>query len=131
MRDDVATFDEQFAVKRDANGSTGGLAAVDRRHRPALHALDLGDFACRHHHDLIAGGEMTGLDAPRQNAAVVELVDRLDRQSQRELLQRPGRFERVERLYHGGSMVPGYAWRALGDVVYDASGNRNHGRWCY
>ena len=40
------------------------------------------------------------------DAAVVEFVDRLHRQPQRKLLQRPRRFERIDRFDHGRSLVP-------------------------
>src|SRR5215472_16401521 len=75
LRDDVAALDEQLTVERDADRSSGTLPALDRRDRPALHRPDLRDLARRHDHDLIAGREIAGLDAARDDAAVVEFVD--------------------------------------------------------
>src|SRR6185437_412795 len=89
MGDDVAAFDEEFAVERDADGAAGALLAVRRRQGPALDRFDFRDLAGGHDHDLIARGEMAGFDAARNNAAVVELVDRLYRQPQRQLGERP------------------------------------------
>ncbi len=47
--------------------------------------LDLRDLAGGHDDDFVAGGEAAGLDAARDDAAVVEFVDRLHRQPQRQL----------------------------------------------
>ena len=71
--------------------------------------------------------QMPGLDAAGDNAAVVEFVDRLHRQPQRQLLQRPGRFERVERLDHGRALVPADPVCVFGNAIAIARGNRNHG----
>ena len=128
MGDDVAALDEQFAVERDADRAAGALAALERRHRPALDGLDLRDLAGGHDDDFVAGAEAAGLDAACDDAAVVELVDRLHRQPQRKLLQRPRRFERIERLDHGRPVVPADPRRAFGDAVAVARGNRNHRR---
>src|SRR5262245_20477559 len=68
MRDDIAALDEQFAVERDADRTAGAMAAVKRRYRPALHRLDLGDLAGGHDDDFVAGLEMTGFDAARDDA---------------------------------------------------------------
>ena len=80
--------------------------AVDRRHRPTLDGSDLRDLARGHDDDLVAGAKAAGFDASRDNAAVVEFIDRLHRQPQRELLQRPGRLQRIQRLDHGRTVVP-------------------------
>ena len=55
MRNDVAAFDEQFAVERDADRAAGAMAARKRCHRPAFHGLDLGNLAGRHDDDFVAG----------------------------------------------------------------------------
>ncbi len=128
MRDDVAAFDEQFAVERDADRAAGALTTCDRRHRPALDRLDPGDLAGRHDHDLIAGNEAAGFDAARHDAAVVELVDRLHRQAQRQRFQRACRLEPVQRLDHGRSLVPADTIGVLGDAVAVACRNRDDGR---
>src|SRR4051794_26543122 len=129
MRNDVAALDEQFAVERDADRASGAVAAAERRYRPAFHALDLCDLAGGHDDDFIAGSEMTGFDPARDDAAVVELVDRLHRQPQRQLLQRPGRLECIQRLDHGRAPVPADSRSVFGNAVTVARGNRNHGRW--
>src|SRR5712671_3943486 len=116
MGNHVAAFDEQFAVERDADRSPGALAALDRRNRPALDGFDLRDLARGHDDDLVSGVEAAGFDAPGDNAAVVEFVDRLHRQPQRQRFQRPRRFKRVERLDYGRSIVPADPPRALGDT---------------
>ena len=69
-----------------------------------------------------------GLDTARDDAAVVEFVDRLHRQPQRELLQRPRRFERIERFDDGRPLVPADPRRVFGNAVAVARGNRNHRR---
>ena len=73
--------------------------------------------------------EDAGLDAARDDAAVVEFVDRLHRQPQRQLLQRPRRFERIERFDDGRPPVPADPRRVFGNAVAVARGNRNHRRW--
>ena len=128
MGDDVATLDKEFAVERDADRASRGLNLIDRRYRPALDAPDLRDLARGHDDDLVAGGKMAGFDAACDDAAVVEFVDRLYRQPQRQLCQRPRRFERIERLDHGRTVVPLDPRRALGDAVAVARRNRNHRR---
>ena len=128
MGDDIAAFDEQFTVERDADRAAGAVAARERRHRPALDGFDFRDLAGRHDDDFVAGAQAAGLDAARHDAAVVEFVDRLHRQAQRQLLQRPRRFERVERLDDGRSLVPADPRRVFGDAVAVARGNRNHRR---
>ena len=75
----VAALDEQLAVERDADRASGALLALDRGEWPALDRLDFGDLARGHDDDLIAGGEMSGFDAAGDDAAIVELVDRLHR----------------------------------------------------
>ena len=126
MGDDVAALDEQFAVERDADRAAGGLAAGDRRQRPALDRLDLGDLAGGHDDDLVAGDEAAGFDAARDDAAVVEFVDRLHRQPQRQRFRRPRRLQRIERLDHGRALVPGDARRMRGNAVAVARGDRDH-----
>ena len=101
---------------------------LTRRHRPALDGLDLRDLAGGHDDDFIAGAETAGLDAAGDDAAVVEFVDRLHRQPQRQLLQRPRRFERIERLDDARALVPADPRRAFGNAVAVARGNRNHRR---
>src|SRR6185369_7652941 len=113
MRDDVAALDEQFAVERDADRAPRALPSRDRRYRPAFNRLDPGDLAGRHDHDLVAGNEAAGFDAARDDAAVVELVDRLHRQAQGEGFQRTRRLEPVQRLDHGRTLVPADAVGAL------------------
>ena len=75
--------------------------------------------------------EAAGFDAARDDAAVVEFVDRLHRQPQRERFQRAGRLERVERLDDGWPLVPADPRRVLGNAVAVARGNRNHRRWLH
>src|SRR5713226_346596 len=110
MGNHVAALDEQFTVERDADRSPGALAALDRRNRPALDGLDLRDLARGQDDDLVSRAKAAGFDAPGDDAAVVEFVDRLHRQPQR-------RFKRVERLDYGRSIVPLGPRRALGDAV--------------
>ncbi len=50
-------------------------------HRPTLDCFDPRNLAGGHDDDLVARVEMAGFDAAGDNAAVVELVDRLHRQS--------------------------------------------------
>src|ERR1700739_2606486 len=128
MGDDVATLDKEFAVERDADGASRGLTLIDRRHRPALDAPDLRELALGHDHDLVAGGEMAGFDAACDDAAIVELVDRLYRQPQRQLCQRPRRFEAIDPLDYGRTAVPLGPRRAFGHAVTVARRNRNHRR---
>ena len=128
MGDHVAAFDEQFAIERDADRSARGLLARDRRSRPALDGSDPGDLARGHDDDLVAGGEAAGFDAACDDAAVVEFVDRLHRQPQRKLFQRPGGLERIERLDHGRAAIPVDFRRALGNPVAVARRNRDHRR---
>ena len=73
-------------------------AAVDRRHRPPLDGLDLRDLAGGHDDDFVTRHEVSGLNAAGDDAAIVELVDGLHRQAQRQLFQQPRRFEPIERL---------------------------------
>ncbi|MHC2751218.1 hypothetical protein ACVIWV_006672 [Bradyrhizobium diazoefficiens] len=128
MRDDVAALDEQFAVERDTDRAARALPSGNRRRRPALDRLDLGDLAGRHDHDLVAGNQAAGFDAARHDAAVVELVDRLHRQPQRQRFQRARRLELVQRLDHGRSLVPADAVGARRDAITVARGDRDHGR---
>src|SRR5581483_2224169 len=128
VRDDVAALDEQLAVERDADRASGTLLALERRDRPTLDGFDLCDLAGRHDHDLVARSEMAGFDAACDNAAVVELVNRLHGQSQRESFQRPRRLQRIERLDHGWAAIPADAVCVFGDAVAVARGNRNDGR---
>ena len=128
MRNYVAAFDEQFAIKRNAHRSTGGLAALDGSSRPTLDGPDLRNLASGHDHDLVSGAEPAGFDAARDNAAVVEFVDRLHRQPQRKLLRRPGGLKRVERFHHGRSIVPADPRCTLRDAVAVARRNRNYRR---
>src|SRR6266853_4207886 len=117
MSNHVAAFDEQFAVECDADRSPGALAARDRRNRPALDGLDLRDLARGHDDDLVARAEAAGFDASGDNAAVVEFVDRLHRQPQRQRFQRPRRLKGVERLDHGRTAIPSDFRRAPGNAV--------------
>src|SRR6185312_12589265 len=125
MRDDIAAFDEQFTVERDAHRTAGAVTTVKRRHRPALDGLDFCDLAGGHDDDFVAGREVTGFNAARHDAAVVEFVDRLHRQPQRELFQWPRRFEPVDCFDHGRSAIPADPRRQFGDAVAVARGNRN------
>src|SRR3984957_5329097 len=126
MGDDIAAFDEQFTVERDADRSPGGLRAPHRRRRPALDAPDFCNLARGHDHDLVAGRKVAGFDAAGDNAAGVEFVDRLYRQPQRQRFQRTRGFERIEHFDHGRSLVPARPWRARGHAVAVARRNRNH-----
>src|ERR1700738_3461981 len=83
MGDDIAALDKQFAVERDADRSPGAVRALDRRRRPALDGPDPGDLARRHDDDLVAGSQMSGFDAARDDAAVGEFVERLHREPPR------------------------------------------------
>ena len=84
--DEVAARDEQFAVQRDADRAAGarcdGHAGVGRR--PGFDGTYPGALARRRHRDLVADGDPSALDAPGHDAAIVELVDRLHRQTQRQ-----------------------------------------------
>ena len=71
---------------------------------------------------------MTGFDATRDDAAVVEFVDRLNRQAQRQFVERLGRRQRIERLDDGRPDIPSDIRRAFVDAVAIARGNRNDGR---
>ena len=122
---------------RSMNSSRSSVMPTDRPapwlpwtgvDRPALDAADFGDLAGGHDDDLVAGGEAAGFDAAGDDAAVVEFVDRLHRQPQRQRFQRPRRLERIQRLDHGRSVIPFDPRRAFGDAVAVARGNRNHRR---
>ena len=73
--------------------------------------------------------EAAGFDAARDDAAVVEFVDRLHRQPQRQLspAAAPARAHPAPRPRSGPS-IPADPRRALGDAVAVARGNRNHRR---
>src|SRR4029453_9604831 len=101
------------------------------RHRPALDGFDLCDLAGRHDDDFVAGAQAAGLDATGDDAAVVEFKDRLHRQPQRQLLQRPRRFERIERFDNGRPTVPVDPRRVFRNAVAGARGNRNYRRRCH
>src|SRR6266436_7571369 len=117
MRDDFAALEEELAIERDADRASGALPALDGRDRPAFDGLDLCDLAGRHDDDLVARGEMAGFDAAGDDAAVVEFVDRLHRQPQRKLFQRPRRLQRVERFDHGRAAIPADPWRMNPDAI--------------
>ena len=78
---------------------------------------DLCDLARRHDDDLVSGCEAAGFDPARDDAAVIEFVDRLHRQPQRQRLQRPRRLKGVERLDHGRTAIPSDVGGAFGDAV--------------
>ena len=51
--------------------AAGAVAALERRHRPALDGLDLRDLAGGHDDDFVAGLERAGLDAAGNNDGLV------------------------------------------------------------
>jgi hypothetical protein len=106
MADDVAALQKQFAIQRDADGMAGMMPLPKRCRRPAFDRANFCDLAGGHDDDLVAACEMTGLDAAGDDAAVVELVDRLHRQPQRQLFQRARRLELIDGADHGRAVVP-------------------------
>src|SRR3569623_1902250 len=81
LRDDVAALKEELAVERDADRAARALRAVHGGIRPAFDGPDFGNLSRRHDDALGARRETPGLDAARDDAAVVEFVERLHRQA--------------------------------------------------
>src|SRR5271169_3824806 len=126
MSDDIAAFEKQFTVKRDADRTSRGLRAIERRHRPALNTLDLGDFPSGHDDDLVAACKPSGFDPAGDDTAIVEFVDRLNRQPQCELFRWLCRLKLIERVDHSRTTVPAKMRRVRGNAVAVAGRNRNH-----
>ena len=74
---------------------------------------------------LVADGEAARFDPAREDAALVELVDVLDRQAERPVGEARLGGELVERLDHGRPLIPGHDARARDDVVALAGRDRD------
>ena len=123
----MSALHEQFAVKRYADRLSG--AGVAWRlgfvgHRPFFDGLHHGTLVARHDRDFIANGNAPGLDTAGYNAALVEFVDRLYRQSQRKVLQGRRGDELIERLQHGRAGMPVNRVGTARYAVAVAGGNR-------
>src|SRR5512140_136665 len=81
QRQDVAALHEQLAVKRDADGLAGARMVWRLRFiedRPSFDRPYHRNFCARRNPDLVTDGDATAFDAPGDDAAVVELVYRLN-----------------------------------------------------
>ena len=77
-----AALDEDLLGQRDADGFAG-LGLLGRRGVPAFDRLDSADLLLGRKNEPVADLERAGLDAARQDAALVEAVDVLDGKAQR------------------------------------------------
>ena len=93
---------------------------VARRRVERLDALDGRDLVRRREHHLVADRHLPGLDAAREDAAIVavlgELVDRLHRHAQRLVRARRRLGQRVQQLQQRRPLVPGRLLAAVGEV---------------
>ncbi len=110
-------------TERPALAAAAGLAVS--RDRPRLDRADPRALARRRHHDLVADRDAAALDAAGDDAAVVELVDRLHRKPQRQRARGLGRREPVERFDDGRAGVPRDRRRPRDDAVAVARRNRD------
>ena len=98
MGDDIAALDEQFAVERDADRAACALRTLSGSSgQPSTLRI----FA------ILPAGMITissptvrlpGLDASGNDSAIVEFVDRLHREPQRQFVERSRRVQRIEWL---------------------------------
>ena len=84
-------------------------------------------LARRQEHDLVADADAAGFDPAGDDAAVIEFVDVLHGDSQRQVLGRARGFERIDRLDDGRTLVPAQMRAAIDDHVALARRNRNEG----
>ncbi len=96
-------------------------------HGPGLDRAHLRALLARHHHDLVAHSDVAAFHAARDDAPLVELVDGLHREAQREVRRRARRRKRIERLQHGRALVPLRRRRLARDAVAVARGDRDDG----
>jgi hypothetical protein len=87
-RDHVAPLDEELAIERDADGMAGRRRA--RRvggigRRPRLDGPHPRVLLARLDHDVVADADAAALHPPGDDAAVVELVNRLHWETQRQI----------------------------------------------
>ena len=124
MAGDLTALDEDLLVQGDADGLAG--MRLDRR-RWRAPAFDGSDVRCqirRREQQAVADPKDAGLDTPGKNTAIIELVDVLDRETQR-LTGRPrDALEAVERLQHGRAVEPSQVRGRLGQIVAHAGRNR-------
>jgi len=79
----------------------------------------------RQEEHLVADRDGARFDAPRDDAALVELVHVLHRQAQRELGTVVVGLEVVERLEDGEALVPGHLLALFHDVLAVIGGDRD------
>src|SRR5215470_3454395 len=130
MCDHVTAGDEQLAIERDADRLPG--ARVTRPGTvvagPRLDAAHDRELARRRHCDFVTDRDKAALNAARHDAAIVEPIDGLHWQPQRQRGGGPRRREAVEGLDHGWSPVPADRGGSLDDAVAVARRNRDDRR---
>ena len=85
MRADLAALDEDLFGQRDADGFAGAWRSRVAAHSSVSMALDRADLVARREQHPVADPQRAGFDAARQDAAVVEPVNVLDREPQRQV----------------------------------------------
>ena len=125
---DLAALDEDLLAEGKADGFPCLGLQSGRRHAPAFDGIDQGRFPTGREHQPVADGQPPTLDPPGDDAPVVEFVDVLHRQAQRQLDRTGRRAEAVERLDQCRPLIPGHAGRALHQVLALAGrdGNRRN-----
>ena len=116
QRGDDPALDEHLVGERDAD-AFAGLGGVARRGIPALNGLHGAGFVAWREDQPVPDFDAATLDAAGQDAAVVEAIHVLNRESQRLVAGRLGGFEPVERRQHRRAFPPGQVLSWRGDIV--------------
>jgi hypothetical protein len=120
---DGAALDEELLVQREADGLAGLRLGGRHRNVPAFDAGDARHLVARRKQQAVADAQAARLEAADEDAPLVELVDVLDRQAQRQLGRPRRRAQAGQRLHHGGSVIPRHGLGGCGDVVAVAGGD--------
>ena len=126
MADDLSALNEDRLVQRDADRLAG---ASHHRRRGCVPRLDAGDpraLVGRRDQDAVTDRQRATLDPAGKDTALVELIDILHRQAQRQIDRRRRRRATIQRLGDHRPFVPGHGIRPDGDIVALSRRNRHH-----
>lgn len=124
----MAAFDEELVVQGDADGLAGRGGQDGAVDAPGLDRLDLGAGVARAEQQGVAHAQLAALDAAGEDAALVELVDVLDREAQRQFHRQRLRRQGVQGGDQGVALEPGHVLRLVRQSVAVARGDRQDRR---